>query len=460
MTMRQNELLTSPYPTSPISPIPTNEPFRRRALVILCALLCLSLFVAGCGPEAAAGEDDPESELVRIAQEFVATQDLTAAQNALDAIEVPNPHQFAVLTAEEFVLSAGERDAATVAALVQLVEAMGLDSATIANYANATGLTAAPASGEPLVVAAQPLAPPANVVAAPEQAASAEAAAETAPTEAPAEVPTEVPTEAPSPTPAELPTPTPDTSPKAQILSPMNVRGGPGTDYNVVGGLQAGEAMPIVGKNAAGDWWQIQMGGGLVGWVFGALVEAQGDTNSVAVVTDIPAPPPPPEPEPVAQAAEPEPAPAEEAAPADPQNPHFTLVERRLWSKQENGGCAGQHLLRINVLDANGNRINGVRLQGIYIKEILVTGAQGKGDGIIEYDLHGSGEGFRVINDVDGREATSDSAEGFTTRSMDIDKDTLIAAGYCSNSADCDIFYSSFGCIGHHSWEATFKRNY
>ena len=65
-----------------------------------------------------------------------------------------------------------------------------------------------------------------------------------------------------------------------------------------------------------------------------------------------------------------------------------------------------------------------------------------------------------VINDVDGREATSDRAEGFTTRSMDIDKDTLIAAGYCSDSADCDVFYSSFGCLGHHSWEATFKRNY
>jgi hypothetical protein len=65
-----------------------------------------------------------------------------------------------------------------------------------------------------------------------------------------------------------------------------------------------------------------------------------------------------------------------------------------------------------------------------------------------------------VIRNNDGREATSDRAEGFTTQSRDIDQATLINAGYCSNDADCQIFYGSWGCNGHHSWEATFKRNY
>ena len=427
-------------------------------VVMLFALLALGLLLGACGPEAAASEDAQQSEMVRIAQEFAATQDMAAAQGALDAVEVPNPRQLLLLTTEEFVLDSQGRDPAAIAALVQLADALGLESATINEYAVANGLAEAPAAAEPLVVAVQPLAQPANVIAAP----AAQAEEQQPPAQADA-APTDVPTEEPTATPDVPPTATPDTSPKAQIGSPLNVREGPGTTYNIVGGLQEGEVMPITGKNAAGDWWQIQMDGGITGWVYGPLVQAQGDTNSVALITDIPAPP-----EPVAQAPEPAPAeqaPAEEAAEpaepaAQPDQPHFALVERRLWSKQENGGCAGQHLLRINVLDANGNRLNGVRLQGLYIKEIIVTGAQGKGDGIIEYDLHGSGEGFMVINDVDGREATSDRAEGFTTRSMDIDKDTLIAAGYCSDSADCDVFYSSFGCLGHHSWEATFKRNY
>ncbi|HXF63383.1 MAG TPA: hypothetical protein VNK95_17270, partial [Caldilineaceae bacterium] len=84
----------------------------------------------------------------------------------------------------------------------------------------------------------------------------------------------------------------------------------------------------------------------------------------------------------------------------------------------------------------------------------------GKGDGVIEFDLYGAGEGFRVIRDADGREATSDNADGFTTRSIDIPENLLIEAGYCSNHEDCQIFYSSYGCHGHHSWEATFQRNY
>ena len=70
------------------------------------------------------------------------------------------------------------------------------------------------------------------------------------------------------------------------------------------------------------------------------------------------------------------------------------------------------------------------------------------------------GEGFTVIKNDDGRDATSDRAEGFTTQSRDISKDLLIAGGYCTNDADCQIFYDSWGCNGHHSWEATFQRNY
>ena len=218
----------------------------------------------------------------------------------------------------------------------------------------------------------------------------------------------------------------------------------------------------------AGDWWEIELPGGDSGWVYAQLVTTDGDVQAVAVAANIPTPPPTATPAPTSEpaaavvaasvAAQPtEAAPATTAAPAaaattDPgQQPFFKLVAHRMWSKEENGACSGQHLLRINVIDANGVRINGVRLQGIYTGEVMVTGSQGKGDGVIEYDLYGTGEGFRVTQNDDGRPATSDAAEGFTTKSLDISVPTLIGGGYCTDEADCQIFYNSYGCTGHHS---------
>jgi len=72
----------------------------------------------------------------------------------------------------------------------------------------------------------------------------------------------------------------------------MNVRGGPGTNYNVIGTASPGQEFRITGKNPGlGDWWQIDYAG-RTGWVFGQLVTAtNAETVQVALV--IPAPPPP-----------------------------------------------------------------------------------------------------------------------------------------------------------------------
>ena len=259
----------------------------------------------------------------------------------------------------------------------------------------------------------------------------------------------------------------------------MNLRAGPGVEYALAGSLAPAEAATIISKNATSDWWQIRTANGATAWVYAALVTPAGDVTSIAVAADIPAAPTatpapvaavpveaaPVEAAPPAEVAPPAAAPPAEEAPAPPagnpsDQPTFRMTERFMWPKADNGECRGQHLLRIIVVDANGNPLNGVTLQGIYTGAILVTGSQGKGDGRIEYDLYGTGEGFRVIKDVDGREAISDNAEGFTTKSLDIDQATLIAGGYCSNDSDCRDFYNSFGCTGHHSWQATFQRNF
>ena len=39
-----------------------------------------------------------------------------------------------------------------------------------------------------------------------------------------------------------------------------NLRGGPGTNYPVVGGVKAGDALSIAARNAKGDWYQLASG--------------------------------------------------------------------------------------------------------------------------------------------------------------------------------------------------------
>ena len=63
----------------------------------------------------------------------------------------------------------------------------------------------------------------------------------------------------------------------------LNVRGGPGTDHPVVGGLSRGDVVEVVGKNAAADWLQItypKAAGGRA-WVAGAFVDGFGDVAGV-----------------------------------------------------------------------------------------------------------------------------------------------------------------------------------
>ena len=426
----------------------------------MAALGLLVLALAACGPKKSS-EANLTAEAVRIAQEFAQTSDLARAQAQLASFDVANPTQWLVFLAESRVkeqVGAAETDA-----LVRLVLALGVQSAPLLAYAGQQGLLPATATATPQTVAAAlPVATPIVV------AAVGGAAAADIPTVALVKA-AEVALPTATPAPALQPTATPIPKPMVVASNALNVRSGPGTAYPIVGALNAGEQADILAKNPESDWWQVTLPNGQTGWVLGTLVQASGDTASIAVAANIPAAPPTATPAPVAavpaEVPPAEQAPAEAAATAAPaasasDQPNFSLTQKRMWSKAENGDCRGQHLLRLHVVGANGGPLNGVALQGIYTGEIIVTGAQGKGDGIIEYDLYGPGEGFRVIRDADGREAGSDAAEGFTTRSVDIPKEILIAGGYCSNDTDCQVFYNSWGCHGHHSWEATLQRNY
>jgi uncharacterized protein YraI len=439
-------------------------------MLVVLLVVCL---LAGCGPETADGQDELTTNTGTIALNYQNHRNLTQANAELAELPVANVNQWLLLVTETAVTN--NSDPTQTNALVALVMDLGLQSNTIYAYAVQHNLVAAASQAVAQVNVVQPTteaiaaASQADAVAVlntptplSEPATSVQSAPVTTTTVNTNTAPvTTLAVITPTATPVPL---SPVTNPQVVASSALNVRSGPGTDYPIIAALQQGEIANITGKNTNGDWWEIALANGQTGWVFGSLVTTAGDTTGVAVAANIPTPPPTatpaPAPPPAATTAPAEPAPT--AVPAVDPNaaPHFTLVSRRLWNKDENDGCVGKHLLRVHVLDANGGRINGIRLKGIYTGEEFVTGDQGKGDGIIEFDLHGSGEGFTVIKNNDGRDATSDRAEGFTTRSVDIDKPTLIAAGYCTNDEDCQIFYNSWGCQGHHSWEAIFKRNY
>ena len=105
--------------------------------------------------------------------------------------------------------------------------------------------------------------------------------------------PTATPEATATPAPTEVPpTATPIPAPRLTANQTVNVRRGPGTNYQVIGSLSGGQSAEVTGKNPAGNWWQFDYSGQM-GWVIGDLVTLSGDTGSIQVAQNIPAPPPP-----------------------------------------------------------------------------------------------------------------------------------------------------------------------
>jgi len=280
-------------------------------------------------------------------------------------------------------------------------------------------------------------------------------------------------------------------------LRNANLRAGPGTNYAIVGGVPGAEELDLVGRTGDGAWYQLRDGS----WIAAFLVQPDGaplPTVAPTIIAGLPTNAPtatpvpsftpdapaiellPTEPLPIAplssaplSSAPLSTAPLPTAAPqvvatAAPATgaTTFVVTRRRLWNPWENGGstdgpsvhCGQGRNLTVNVLDENGNRVNGVAVQAEYgAKEIYVTGAQGKGDGIVEFVL-GSGQDVKVIRDADGAPVNSEVAQGLSTDPRGIDQESLIGAGYCQDGDSCRTFVNNLSCIGHFSWTVTFER--
>lgn len=101
------------------------------------------------------------------------------------------------------------------------------------------------------------------------------------PTERPTLVPTVVPTTVPTNQPTAIPTvvntpvveiqPIPDTGYITGDGS-VNVRKGPGTEFEIIAVLPPGTPIQIIGKSETGDWEHVRLANGRAGWILASLV--------------------------------------------------------------------------------------------------------------------------------------------------------------------------------------------
>ena len=83
------------------------------------------------------------------------------------------------------------------------------------------------------------------------------------------------------------------TDPTATLLVDLNVRTGPGTNYDVVGALSAGSSASIIGKSPNGGWWKIQCppNSGSECWISaGSQYSTAANADAVQVAAVPPAP--------------------------------------------------------------------------------------------------------------------------------------------------------------------------
>lgn len=100
---------------------------------------------------------------------------------------------------------------------------------------------------------------------------------------APVDTPTPSPTDTQIP-PSPSPTDTPLLNPIARLTAAAYLYRGPGANYPIVDRAAAGTTFPISGKNAAGDWWQIEIAIGPV-WIYAPFVQVEGPIDGIGVVT-------------------------------------------------------------------------------------------------------------------------------------------------------------------------------
>ncbi|MCS6825315.1 MAG: hypothetical protein NZ553_01740, partial [Caldilinea sp.] len=190
-------------------------------------LLVVALALTACAAPGGRGSDEERliEETRRIAQQFQADRDLAQAQAALEALEVANPRQWLMLQTE--LMIAEGADPTLTASMVELTEALNIQSNVIRAYAERQGLL------EPtptFVIEAVVVAPTPTPTPSPSTAERTEAGVASAVPVAGEEAASEEAGQFALPTPTPLPT----SIPQGRSTGLVNVRSGPGTTFAIV----------------------------------------------------------------------------------------------------------------------------------------------------------------------------------------------------------------------------------
>ncbi len=96
--------------------------------------------------------------------------------------------------------------------------------------------------------------------------------------------------------PSATPPPPPASAAQLTTTANLNVRSGPGTNYDILGVLLLGQQAEIIGRNQDATWWQIKFAGAKqgFGWVSAQFAQASNIGN--VPIVNAPAPPPTPAP--------------------------------------------------------------------------------------------------------------------------------------------------------------------
>ena len=380
---------------------------------------------------------------------------MSEPKRRFSALKLANPGQILLAQANEEIGQDADRQG--IAELVQLADALGARDLQIMAY-----LTPAPAAPTP---AAATQAPAATL--------GAPAAAVTATLPALTSVPPSAPAASSGPAPSS----TPD-KPHVTANVFVNIRSGPGTAYPVIGQLAVNQSIDLMARNATSDWWRIVYPTAEQAWVSGQVVEVSGG-EAIAIAENIPVlptatiaptrPPVPTQPPAATQlpaATQPTAAPAPTEPPAQPKpsGVAYAVKSLRLRSVAEGQCHGGDHNIWVFVQDAQGNRLDGVRVHEIFTNSTNVTGAQGKGAGTALWDIYRGGGGqVEIVDDAGNR--VSEVSRGLSADWPDAD--LMWAAGYCGckpypDQASCaaglaNKEYQNFN-VGHYVYEVVFQR--
>ena len=112
-------------------------------------------------------------------------------------------------------------------------------------------------------------------------------------TDTPAPALTNTPLPEPTNTPASTPTQTATPAPRGSVSSAVNLRSGPGTNYNKIGGLAQGDTFEIVCTSADKEWFEVKLDSGDLAWVTASFIATDSDIDAIPTVSPADIPPTP-----------------------------------------------------------------------------------------------------------------------------------------------------------------------